>query len=214
MGTITAQSIITAARVDLLDPDGVNWLDADLLAMLNMAERAALALRPDLLNTRGPIPLVEGTLQELPIGGTVLMRLDENIGSSVRPTLVDSALLDTAMQDWPAGEASATVREYAVDPRDRRRFTVWPPNLGGGSVRGLFGIVPATTLLIGAAIHLEDQFDLALKHFVMGEAYAANTKRQDLTKATFYRGSFDKLLGMNAQSVAALTPRATNTGGA
>lgn len=208
MGTILASAIVSSARVTLLDPaPGVAWSDAGLLASLNEAQRNTALLRPDLYTVRRAIPMVLGTLQELPADGTVLIRLDQNVVSGRRCRLVDAAMLDAVLQSWPASTAEVDVHEYATSDKDRKRFHVLPPNSGAGSVVAHFGAIPPVLASLDAAITLDDVWELVLKHFVLGEAYAANTKRQDLSKATFYRQSFEKMLGINAQATVALAPK-------
>ena len=215
MGTILASAIIAAARVTLLDPSpGTTWTDPMLLTMLNQAQRNACALRGELNTVHAAIPMVAGTLQTLPAGGTVLIRLDENAVGKRRCRLVDAALLDAALLTWPAATAAKEVAEYATDPRSPKRFHVTPPNDGTGSVVALYCAVPAPLATVASAIVLEDTHELALQHFVIGEAYAANTKRQDLTKATFYRQSFEKQLGISAQSTVAVGAKYGATPGA
>lgn len=208
MGTILASAIIASARVTLLDPaPGTTWVDATLLAMLNQAQRAACALRGDLFTVRAAITMVAGTLQALPAGGTGLIKLDRNVVSGRRCRLVDSAMLDAADRSWPAATAAVDVQEYTTDPRDPKRFHVTPPNTGAGSVVALYTAVPTAIAIVGNVITLDDIYELALQHFVIGEAYSANTKRQDLTKASFYRQSFEKQLGMGAQTQTAVAPK-------
>lgn len=203
-----ASAIITSVRVTLVDPSpGVTWTDAMLLMLLNEGERNACVLRPDLLTTRGPISMVTGVHQSVPAGSTGLMRLDENEVGKTSTRLVDSALLDVANRSWPAATPESAVQEYCVDAKDRKRFRVLPPNDGTGSVVGLYGISPTPIPAVTSPINLDDAQDLMLKHFVLAEAYAADTKRKDMQRAAFYRASFEKMLGINAQSTAAILPK-------
>jgi hypothetical protein len=214
VGAILASAIIAGVRITLLDPSpGTTWLDADLLSMLNQGQRNACLLRPDLYTVRAAIPMVAGTLQALPAGGTGLIRLDENVSGKMRCRLVDSDLFDAFLRTWPAFTRTVEVEEYAFDPKDAARFQVNPPNTGAGSVIAHYTAVPPAIAAVGNAITLDDTLELVLKHFTLGEAYAANTKRQDLSKATFYRQSFEKMLGINAQAAVAISPKYGNTPG-
>ena len=205
---ILASAIISSLRITLLDPSpGKTWSDAILLMHLNEGERNACSLRPELYTVRGPIGLSAGTLQTLPAGGTALMRLDENQVSGLSVRLVDSAMLDVANRVWSAATPEVDVQEYAVDAKDRKRFRVLPPNDGTGAVVGLYGMTPTPIPSTASPINLDDVYELLLKHFVLSEAYAANTKRQDVAKASYYRSSYEKMLGINAQSTAAVLPK-------
>lgn len=224
---LLASDIIGTARITLLDPaPGVAWSDAELLTMLGEVQRSACGLRPDLYTLREPIPMVAGTLQTLPDGGTALIRLDENVTGAInagvftvathgqRCRLVDVALLDAATLTWPADTPQRTVLEYAADAKDKRRFQVTPPNDGTGWVVAHWCGTPLPLAATTDPISLDDNYALLLKHGLLAEAYAANTKRQDLTKATYYRQSFEKMLGMGAQATAAMQPKYGTTPGA
>lgn len=213
--TILVSALITSLRATLLDPSpGTTWLDADFLRLVNEGERNACMLRPELYTVHAAIPMVAGTLQVVPAGGTAIMRLDENAVSKRRCRLVDASLLDAFYRFWPAATPETDVQEWTQDPRDRKRFTVTPPNTGTGSVIALYGMTPPAIANIANPINLDDIYELPLKHFVLGECYAMNTQRQDLVKATFYRTSFEKMLGVNSQSTVAVLPKVGNQGGA
>lgn len=208
MGTLLASSLIAAARITLLDPSpGTTWSDATLLNMLNAGQRNAAELDASRYTLRQALDMVAGTLQTLPAGGTALIRLDSNVTSGRPVRLVDSAMLDAATTYWPGLAQTSEVREYCTDTKDPRRFRVNPPNDGTGHVIGLWSATPPPVAAVGNAITLEDTLELALIHFMLSEAYAANTKRQDLAKTTFYRQSYEKQLGINVQTKAAVAPK-------
>lgn len=213
MGTLVCSALIAKLRFTLLDPaPGTTFTDTDLRGALNEAQRAACELRPELFTKRAAIPMVAGTLQALPADGTVTMRLEENAVSKRRCHQVDAKLLDTANQVWPAATPEKDVQEYAVDPRDRKRFTVSPPNDGTGSVVALYGAVPPEMADVNATIALDDVFEAALLAYALHRAYSANTKRADPTKSAAEYARFKDLLGVNAQSVNALVPKVGTQG--
>lgn len=209
MGTLLASDLITQLRVTLLDPaPGATWTDPMLLGYINAAQRAVCLVRPELNTAREAVDLVAGIDQELPAGWTALLKIDRNVASGrVCRGPVDAALVDAAQSFWPAATPETDVQDYMLDPRDRKRFRVLPPNDGDGEVMVFGGKVPTALANTGAAINLDDVYEDPLKQFVLSEAYAANTKRQDLAKAAAARGEFAKMLGINAQSLAALLPR-------
>lgn len=208
MGTLLASALIAQLRVTLLDPSpGVTWVDATLLGYLNSAERAACLLRPELNTTKGSVSLAAGSEQVLPAGSTALFKLFHNATTKRACRLVDSSLVDAISPFAPAATQEVDVTDYALDPRERTRYRVWPPNTGTGAVIALRGVVPTAIAAVGDAINLDDIFEDPLKQFVLGECYAANTKRQDLAKASAARAEFAKMLGVSAQSVVAVMPR-------
>lgn len=209
MGTLVASALIAQLRVTLLDPSpGTTWTDPMLLGYLNSAERAACLLRPELHTTLGAIGLVAGVRQTLPAGSTALFRIDCNAASGRVCRLVDASLVDAAEPFWPAATQELDVTDYMLDPRERTRYRVAPPNNGSGSVIALRGTVPTAIASTSGTINLDDIYEHPLKQFVLCECYAANTKRQDLAKAAAAFDLFVKLLGVAAQSAVAVMPSA------
>lgn len=208
MGALTGSDLIGQLRVTLLDPDpGEAWTDAMLLGYISSAERAACLLRPELYTVRDAVDLEAGVEQQLPVGSTALLRAERNMASGRVCRLVDFSLVDAGQPFWPAATEEVDVTDYTVDPRDRTRFRVLPPNDGTGQLLVFRGLVPPSLGEVGETINLEDTFEDPLKQFVLGECYAANTKRQDLAKAAAARAEFARMLGINAQSLAAVLPR-------
>ncbi len=208
MGTLAASALIAQLRVTLLDPaPGTTWLDTMLLGSINSAERAACALRPEIYTERTPVDLVAGVEQQLPSGSTALLRAERNVASGRACRLVDFSLVDAGLPFWPAATEEIDVTDYTVDPRDRTRFRVLPPNNGDGQLLVLRGLLPPALDATTDAINLGDEFEDPIKQFVLGECYAANTKRQDLAKASAAFERFARMLGVNAQALAALLPR-------
>jgi hypothetical protein len=206
MGTLTTTNLTASLRITLLDPTAVTWSNADFLVFANEAQRAACGLRPDLYTKREAIDLVAGTLQSLPAGGTVLLRLEHNIASGRPCRLVDVSMLDNAARFWRAATPETDVQEWAIDTRDRKRFLTLPPNDGDGSVMALYCAVPPA-MADGGTITIDDVHEFALLEFMAYKAYSANTQRQDLAKASAAYERFKAHLGINAQSLAAITPK-------
>lgn len=208
MGTLLASALIAQLRVTLLDPSpGTTWVDATLLGYLNSAERAACLLRPELYTARGAVSLAAGTDQALPAGSTALLRIERNNVSKRACRLVDASLVDAMTPFWGAATQEVDVTDYVLDPRERTRFRVMPPNDGNGSVIVLRGLVPTAIATTSSAINLDDIYEDPLKQFVLAECYAANTKRQDLAKSGAAFNRFTQLLGVSAQSAVAVMPR-------
>lgn len=208
MGTLLASALIAQLRITLLDPSpGTTWTDATLLGFLNSAERAACLLRPELYTVKGNVSLAAGTEQSLPAGSTALFRAFHNVTSKRAVRLVDQAIVDAITPFGPAATQEVDVTDYSLDPRERTRYRVWPPNTGTGALVVLRGAVPTAIAAVGNAINLDDIYEDPLKQFVLCEAYSANTKRQDLGKAGAAFNRFTQLLGVSAQSAAAVMPR-------
>lgn len=215
MGTLLVSALIVSYRRILLDPSpGVTWLDADFLRMTNKAERLACMLKPEILTTRGDVPLVAGSHQTLPAQATSWMDFYENTGSKRRVSQVNRSNLDSAMRLWPAATREQDVQHWTGDSRDRTRFEVFPPNDGTGIVSGFYGITPVAIAAVVNAINLPDIYEAVIEAFVLSLAYAENTTRQDLGKSGSYDQMGKSLLGVSTTNQVAIAQKSSNPGGA
>lgn len=208
-----ASDLLTPARHTLLDASGVAWTDAELLVYLNEAIRESVAVKPDIYPVNGEIPLVAGIVQSLPTGGVLLIDITHNTGTGRTVSVVDLALLQEANRFWPAATQQAEVENFAVDPRTPRKFLVSPPNNGLGKVFGTYGGTPEALTAVGDTFPLLDVYQPAMTAYVIGRAYAKNSKRQDLAKAATYRQQWAQLLGAKSVAAAATVPHVSQSPG-
>lgn len=199
-------------RVTLIDSAKVTWSDAELLGYLNEALRATAFVKPDMYTIREEIGLEAGTKQVLPAGGISLMDIYRNTTSSGGTgrvvTQVDEGLLEEANRFWPAATQQQQVEHFTADPRDPRRFTVFPPNDGTGVVELLYGAVPPELTDIDTdALPVPDSYENVLKSFVLASAYAKNSTKQDLGKWQAYMGSWSQGLGMKTNAQFIMSPK-------
>jgi len=214
MGTILASAIIASDRRILLDPSpGVTWTDATLLLLMSEAERAICGVKPEAYTVRAAVAMAAGTHQILPIGSTAVLDAYENTASNRRVTQVPRGLLDSANRYWPNATQEAQVQEWTQDSRDPLRFEVFPPNDGTGNLNMLYGFTPPQITATAQVINLPDIYEHAIKCFILGECYAENTVRQDLTKASYYRTEWQKMVGLRTQAQIAVSPKSTTPAG-
>ena len=135
------------------------------------------------------------------------MDLYDNVSNGQTIRLVDRDLMDEAARFWPAATPEATVQDWAADARDPTRFVVLPPNNGSGSVNALYGAIPTPIAATTDPINLADVYEDVLKSFVLAEAYAHNSKRQDLAKASYYDNQARTMLGIKSRSQVAVAPQ-------
>lgn len=215
MGTKTVSSLIPNYRRILLDPTpGVTWADADFLRLVNQAELAICLLKPEAFVVRGPITLVVGTHQSIPAQGTAILDIYENIDSQRRPSQVERELLDASNRYWPAATQEKDVQHWTADPRDPTHWECFPSNDATGAVTGLYGLTPVPIAAVANTINLPDTFEMAIQAFVLGQAYAENTTRQDLAKAAKYEGEWKQLIGFRTQGIVSASQKSTAPGGA
>lgn len=210
-----ASELIDGARLTLIDSAKVTWSDAELLGYLNEALRATAFGKPDMYTIRGFVSLVSGESQQIPAAGIALMDIDRNSDANGGRivTQVDKSLLAECSRFWPAGTKQARVEHFTADPREPRRFRVYPPNNGAGSVDMLYGAVPTALTSVSDTIPVADTYQAALTAYVLSRAYAKNSKRQDLTKTSSYQGQWGQLLGLKSKAQVATSPRVTEVPG-
>lgn len=213
MGTILASAIVTSARVTLLDPaPGKTWLDATMLLLVNEALRQMVLAKPEAYIVRGEVELVAGYDQALPVGGTKVFKLTQNVESKKRCNQVSESLLVEETRFGPYPTEEVDVESWAYDARDDTRFLVTPPNDGTGVLLGSYGGTP-TVASLATVIPVDDIYESVIKYLLLSECYAADTTRKDVTKATYWSQKAMGLLGLDGQTKAAVSPKLGQPGG-
>lgn len=209
---LLASVIINRVRTTLVDPNGVGWTDAELYDYLSAAESAVCNAKPDAYTKMEALPMVAGPVQALPEDGISLLALYYNIGDGSIVTQVGLELQNQANRTWPATAQQANVEEVMTDVRMPRRFLVYPPNDGTGSVMGLYGAEPPA-LVDGApsqTININDTYQNALWAYTCAMAYAKNTKRQDVVKSNNMMQMFGQYLGLRTAGQQMVAPKLDN----
>lgn len=183
MPTITAQSIISKAKITLQDTTSVRWSDTELLAYLNDGQREICMIRPDACSVLANVTMVAGTRQAIPDAGTAVIKVVRNMGAggatpgrAVRHVPMD--LLDANVPSWHSSAAAAETLHATTDPRMPQYFYVYPPAIAGQQVEVLYAAPPAELTVASSAISVDDVFATPLFDYVCFRAY---TKDQDLT---------------------------------
>lgn len=211
---VSVDTILDSASTTLLDTARRTWSRTELLGYLNEALRATAFVKPDMYPVRGFLTTAAGIAQDLPADGVAIIDITDNESTGRTVTQVDLTLLQEENRFWPAATQQAEVENYAADPRTPRRYYVFPPNDGTGSVRVTYGAVPAAlTGSSGEDIPVPDSYQNALTNFVLAKAYAKNSKKQDLTKTSAYMNEWRLALGLKSQAQVALAPKVAQSPG-
>lgn len=212
--SIQASVITNEAAIQLVDEDHVTWSLAKLLGFLNEALRATALVKPDLVVKQVPVTLAAGVLQSIPADGIALIDIKRNtIGTQRVISEVDQQLIDEVQRFWPAGTAQATVEHYTTSVATPRQFDVYPPNNGTGQVLMVYGAVPTEVTSASDVLDVLEIYQQPLVQYVVSRAYAANTKRQDLTKEANAKQAWAQAIGAKSQAQAAITPRVASQPG-
>lgn len=205
-----ASDILDEAATLLLDTAHRTWSADELLGYLNEAMRATAGAKADFYTVQNEsFALAAGLLQTLPADGIVLMNVMRNSDATGGRIIsqVDSSLLDESARFWPASTQELQVEHFTADPRNPRRFKVFPPAALGATVEILYSAVPPQIMYAAEELSVSDAYQAPLLEFVLGRAYAKNSKRQDLAKASGFTASWGQRLGLKASAQAAVAPK-------
>lgn len=205
---------LTVLRERLFDPgSGAGWSDTELIGYLNEGIRATCNVKNDAYTLQQAITLAAGVTQELPAGGLALFDISENTVSGRRVTNVDRALLDSENRFWPAATQEVDVQHFTADDRAPRRFYVTPPNTGTGSVKALYGALPAAVAAAGDTVPLQDTYQPALVSFAVSRALNKPSKRRDPAAAAAAFNEWATMVGAKTTTDKQNAPRVADMKG-
>lgn len=196
MGTIVASAIIADVRVTLVDPDGVRWVDSELLGWLNDAQREIAILRPDSCVLVEAIQLTaNSTLQQLPDTVQRLVKITRNMGpAGITPgapiRLADHDELDRVLPGWHSATAAPVVKNYTYDGKSPRSFYVYPRPSSGIYVEAHMQAAPQD-VLVNAPIEVDDIYKIAIHDYVV---MRAKMKATDVADADFAEAQYQRFL--------------------
>jgi hypothetical protein len=174
---VTADKIITRVRTQLIDDLATKrWTDAELLGWLSDGQRTLVAMDPALGDVTGPLPLVVGTLQTLPPNAFMLLDVKRNMGlDGLTPgrvvTVVSRENLDRVDPNWHASRRSDIVFHYIYDPKQPRRYYVYPPSTGMTQIEVSRAENPADFATLLDEMTVPDLYQTALFDYVMFRAH-------------------------------------------
>src|SRR5690606_35077193 len=115
---------------------------------------------------------------------------------------------------WPAATQQTEVENYAADPRTPRKFYVFPPNDGTGSVRVTYGAIPAElTGSSGENIALSDAYQYPIERIMLSMAFAKHSVRQAVSEAAPFINEARLALGLKSQGQVAVAPKTSQSPG-
>lgn len=210
-----ASTPIDEVRGILLDATGTAYQNSELLTWLNEALRATSNVKRDFYVKQGAIDLVAGVVQELPSDGLTVIDLIYNNHTGKVCTQCDMELLQESNRFWPADDPQENVENWAINPKNPRRFYVTPPNTGGSGVAlmGSYGAVPPEITDVGDDLSVTDDNQPILVNFMLARAYSKSSKRYDPTKEAFYFNEWKQLVGLKSTSQIAIAPKVSESPG-
>lgn len=212
---VSVETVINNVARTLLDTAFRTWSRAEHVANLNVAQRLICGdYKLDAYPKREFVTMVAGIAQDLPADGTALIEITDNEASGRSVTQTDLAILQEENRFWPAATQQTEVENYAADPRTPRKFYVFPPNDGSGSVRITYGAIPPElTGSSGENIALSDAYQYPIERIMLSLAFAKNSVRQDLSKSQAFINEARLALGLKSQGQVAVAPKTSQSPG-
>lgn len=205
--TIAVDTVITAARTVLQDPNKVRWTDAELVAWLNGGLRDISTLRPDIMAEYVEVPLTNGLMQELPAACVRIMDVINNTAAPRTAVVqISRSLLDLQFPNWASTAPNAVTKHVIYDERIPKRFMVFPPAVTGHSLLMLCSMVPTEvelvsgTFVLGATISLPTRYTNALIDYVLFRAFSKDAEDENyVARSTAHYNLFKSALADEAQ---------------
>ena len=219
--TIPAQSLIRRVVETLQDNTSIRWPVSELVRYLNDAQREIILYRPDAAVTNAAVPLVAGSRQQLPAGGTKLLDVVRNSAGSRRAVrLVNREILDAQLPGWHAQTGAAEVLHYMYDPREPRAFYVYPPAVASGaSVDVTYASMPADIAepaegalytAVTGNLGVPDIHANAVQDYVLYRAYTKDSEYAgNAARAQAHYAAFSNALGVEIKATVAVAPNPT-----
>ena len=175
MGTITAQSVINKAAIQLTDIGNTRWTRAELLDWLNQGQKQIVVMSPSATNKVSVVKLTTGTRQSIPSDGWTLLELIRYMGTDgTKPgraiRVTSRELIDSFNPNWHADAKSAVPKHYIFDAQDQTVFYVYPPNNGQGYVQLNYSPVPPMITSESTVISVSDTFEPPLLDYILYRA--------------------------------------------
>lgn len=217
---ISAQSVIRRCVETLQDNTSIRWPVSELVRYLNDAQREVILYRPDAAVTNASVPLVTGSRQNLPVGGTKLVEVVRNSAGTKRAVrMVNREILDAQLPGWHAQTGVTEILHYMYDPREPRVFYVYPPAAATGAAVDLsYASMPADIAepsegalytSVTGNLGVPDIYANALQDYILYRAYTKDSEYAgNAQRAVNHYTAFMNALGVEIKATLAVAPTA------
>ena len=215
---ISAQSVIRRCVETLQDNTSIRWPVSELVRYLNDAQREVILYRPDAAVTNAAVPLVTGSRQNLPVGGTKLVEVVRNSAGTKRAVrMVNREILDAQLPGWHAQTGVTEILHYMYDPREPRVFYVYPPAAATGAAVDLsYASMPADIAepsegalytSVTGNLGVPDIYGNAVQDYVLYRAYNKDSEYAgNAARAQAHYVAFANALGVEVKATVAVAP--------
>lgn len=208
MATILASDLVERANNTLNDTLSMRWPDPLLLDLLNDAQLAVVAKRPDACVKNTQLACAAQVTQELPPDGLRLINVMANTLDQDPITLIDVRVLNEQVPDWRKTDLLASrVEHFAYDDRDPKHFYVYPAPRENLQIDLVYSVAPGPIPSLGATISLDDIYSVALVEYMLYRCYQRDTENQaNAARAAAHYNAFEVALGGKIKADAAASP--------
>ena len=214
---ISAQSIIRRCVETLQDPTSIRWPVSELVRYLNDAQREVILYRPDAEVTNAAVPLIAGSRQSLPAGGTKLVEVVRNSTGTKRAVrMTNREILDAQLHGWHGQTPASEILHYMYDPREPTVFYVYPPAVASTQVDVTYCsmapdiVEPGDGSLYTAvtgSLGVPDIYANAVQDYVLYKAYTKDSEYAgNSARAQAHYAAFANALGTEIRATIAVAP--------
>lgn len=195
---------IELARDTLLDPDGIRWIDTDMLRWVGDALRAISVLRPPAAATTISTQLTaDSVLQSLPTDAFVLLDVRRNMGADgatpgkpIRDVDYDS--LRAFETTWYSGTGETEIDNFAYRmAEDPLVFWVSPKThaVTPVYVEMTYAKVFPNPESMSEELPLGDEYKTAIAEYITAKALSVDSDISDPQKAEMHMQAFAAMVG-------------------
>jgi hypothetical protein len=196
--------LLDRAAKTLYDETHVVFGQDELLVHLNAAVAEIVQLDPKAYMVNAPFRCAPGALQTVPGDAIALVDVLYNTDASGKPGRAIAAVgidsLKAARPDWAQSPPSAVARHFVADPRDPKRFYLWPPQPDPpGYVQAVYQMVPPDVGLADS-FPLPDLYEEAAWLFMVW--HCLMRRDQDPQRAQLFYAQFLQELDVDVKNIA------------
>lgn len=207
MGTITAQSIINKASVQLLDTGNARWTRTELLGWVNDAQRALVLAIPETSAATTQVNTVAGARQTIPSTAWLLLRVARNMGTGGATPgrfleKISEERLTRANPTWTSDTATLEAKAYAYTPLDKTVFWVYPPSSSDQKLEIIYSMIPVDMVVETDVITVQDVYEPVLLDYVLYRACSKDAEyAPGVVLAKNYLDSFQTFIAASQQNL-------------
>lgn len=203
---IQVQTILDRAALLLEDEQQDIWTEAELILWVDDALTTIVNHRPDVYVKRAVVDLKEGTYQELPEDGIILIRLTRNMSTHTSITGLPLDILDDQNPSWRAPVMAPIVEHYVYTDRDPKHFEVFPSVAEGVQIELDYGAAPPSITLATDTIPLGKEYTNILTDWVLYRAWSKDDEAANQSKAMVHFQAFSQALGIKTNTERGIMP--------